>query len=122
MSSTIWLKLRNKESGVVKIFEEDFTGLAKELPRRGEVCRKHHMRDINQFVDYSEALNSFSNELMDERNTKPFQWILIQEAIDTLSIRIKNTEDALQTESCSLLEKCKSGTEKYEEMCLMYIL
>src|SRR5690349_24191330 len=112
MASTVWLGLRNSQSGVEKNFEEDFTVLAKDLQLLGKICGEHDVRDINQFVDYSEVLGSVTDALPATIAAKPFQRIPIQEAIDTLSILIRNTEGALQTESRSLLEKCKTGVEK----------
>jgi hypothetical protein len=83
MSIVFWLK---SEADPDDFAPDDLAGLSDRIDEIDEICRRHHVKPLGEFVDDSDLEFNMSEEELDEdwlrQNAK---WVSAAELLDTLN-------------------------------------
>lgn len=122
MSSTVWLKLFNSNTGKVLILEDDYISFTSVIPDLKDECIKLNVMIINEMVDYGDAAEGMADDIPDDIEMQKFTQVQISEAIRTLSALNRYGNEAVRNDIKGMLKTLTENSKDYDGMSLVFIL
>lgn len=122
MSSTVWLKLFNSNTGKVLLLEDDYISFTSVIPDLKDECIKLNVMIINEMVDYGDAAEGMADDIPDDIEMQKFTQVQISEAIRTLSALNRYGNEAVRNDIKGMLKTLTENSKDYDGMALVFIL
>ncbi len=122
MSSTVWIKLRNSHSGKEITLEDDYVAFTRAVPELGEVCSKHGVADLNEFVDYGEVSKEFADEVDAEIMGPEFTFKRVADLVKALTAIQSEVDKPVLRDVRAMLDSCSQHERDYDLVGLTFIM